>query len=87
MSRKLEFRPSAFKHGYTKQDVDAVIYGLLTKTFEAGTGEIGWRLLFVGFNNSPELLEILIECCEDGREVCFHIDKATGESCRLYERA
>ncbi len=86
MPKGLIYRPSAFKHGYTKDDVETVISGALTRIFEEGPGESGWRVLFVGFNNSPELLEILVEYCENEREVCFHIAKATRENQLRYER-
>ncbi|MBX9880009.1 MAG: hypothetical protein K2Y22_16240 [Candidatus Obscuribacterales bacterium] len=86
MISKLEFTLSAFKHGYQKSDADTVIYGPLTKIFERGPGELGWLIAFVGFNNSAELLEVLVECSDD-REICFHIDKASKRVREEYERA
>lgn len=86
MSKAIEYKASAFKHGYREEDADTVIAGPLTKTFEDGPGEIGWRVWFLGFNKKLELLEVLIEYCEDGREVCFHIAKVTKDNRVRYER-
>ena len=86
MNSALEFRLSALKHGYTKQDADTVIYGPLTKIFEQGPGQLGWRVCFVGFTNSAELIEVLVEYLDDGREICFHMDKVSKELRKQYER-
>ncbi len=87
MTPELEFKLSAFKHGYKKSDAITVIYGPLTKIFERGPGELGWQVCFVGFNNTAELLEILVEYCDDDREICFHINKASKKIREEYERA
>jgi hypothetical protein len=86
MSWDIEFLASAFRHGYTEDDAYTVLAQPLPNPLEEGPGEIGWRVLFLGFNNSLELLEVLIEYCEDDREICFHIAKATKENQRRYER-
>lgn len=86
MNVDIEFLASAFRHGYTKDDAYTLLAQPLTKSFEEGPGEIGWRVLFLGLNNSLELLEVLIEYCENDREICFHIAKATKENQRRYER-
>jgi hypothetical protein len=82
----LEFTLSAFKHGYKKNDAVTVIYEPLTKTFERGPGELGWQVSYVGFNNTAELLEVLVEYCDDDRETCFHIDKASKKNMKELNR-
>jgi hypothetical protein len=67
----LEIRPSAYKHGYTEQDIRAVFNTyFLNKPL---TGRDGVELL-LGFSAAGETLELMYEV-SDTAYVVFHVMK------------
>lgn len=77
----IEIRPSAFKHGYTEQDVRSAFSSyFLNKPIE---GRDGIEVL-LGFSSDGEALEPFFEVV-DGRYVVFHMMKCRKqflEQCR-----
>jgi hypothetical protein len=76
MNITIEFNPSAFKHGFTEEDIrwafDTVRYdGWLNN----GEGQDKDKYLLIGFNRSGNPLEILYNFIDDNTVNVFHVMK------------
>lgn len=71
MHPDIEIRPSAFKHGYTEQDVRSAFSSyFFNKPIK---GRDGIEVL-LGFSSSGEILELFFEVSDD-RYIVFHMMK------------
>lgn len=72
----MRYLPSSFKHGITREQINQVVaYG---KPFEIEGSSTGLeRVMFVGWDNDADLLEIGVAYPEEDEEFVFHAAKAS----------
>ena len=72
MDIDIEFNLSAFKHGFTEENIR---YVLNRPCYEGPLEEDEEKFIVVGFDNSGRLLEILYNFTDDNRINIFHAMK------------
>ncbi|MCZ6625595.1 MAG: hypothetical protein O7B35_15435 [Deltaproteobacteria bacterium] len=78
------FTPSAFKHGYTKQDFYELLAGRYLKIRSQRRLADVYELL--GRNLSGDYLHIVYRVLAEGRLRVFHISRMTEKQRRRYQR-
>jgi hypothetical protein len=68
---RVEFHQSAIKHGIREDDIiHAVTHALVVA--DMGDDESPMRTLVVGTDTAGNLLEVIVLCFDDGREMAIH---------------
>jgi len=69
MKEKIQFNPSAFKHGFTEADICKVIE---TKIYEGQLEDFVNKYMIIGFNTVGNLLEIMYNIIDSESINVFH---------------
>jgi len=72
MDIKIEFNQSAFKHGFTEENIR---YVLNRPCYEGPLEEDDEKYIIIGFDNSGRLLEIVYNFIDDKTINVFHVMK------------
>ncbi|GHT46380.1 hypothetical protein AGMMS49936_05210 [Endomicrobiia bacterium] len=72
MDLVIEFRPSAFKHSYTEQDIR---HALKNKAYDAPLTDFPDKYGVVGFDAKWNLIEVLYNPIDDNTINVFHARK------------
>ena len=87
----LSYDINVFKHGISRERIEEVFADKKTEEFEMESSKSGnYRVMYVGYAYSDQLLEIGVECFESVNQVflhVFHANRAGLYYRRLYKEA